>query len=276
MTAHSLSTADVARVLGVAESRVRRWVRLGWCKPVRAGRGLAFRFQDLVVLRAAKSLAEAQVPSGRISRALGALRRQLGERPLSGLRIAADGRQVTVHDGQSRFEPETGQQLFDFSVDALAEQAASVAPASPSARDEKSGDRALAQRAFSQAVDAEESDPASAIRAYRRALSRDPELVDAWVNLARLVHQTGRAKEAVSLYHEALKRAPEDAETHYNLAIALEDAAGTAAAVAHYERALALDPSLADAHWNLAGLLEAAGRKADALRHYRAYDRLTR
>ncbi len=151
-----------------------------------------------------------------------------------------------------------------------------VRPRTFDSEGEPTGARALAQRAFAQALAAEESEPASAIRAYRRALSRDPELVEAWVNLARLVHAAGRAKEAVSLYHEALKRSPDDAETHYNLAIALEDAAGPAAAVAHYQRALALDPSLADAHWNLAGLLEAAGRKAEALRHYRAYDRLTR
>jgi tetratricopeptide (TPR) repeat protein len=91
-----------------------------------------------------------------------------------------------------------------------------------------------------------------------------------------LLHEAGRAKEAVALYQSALAHAPEDAELHYNLALALEDTAGPAAAMHHYEHALALDPGFADAHWNLAGLLEAAGRKQDALQHYRAYAKLTR
>lgn len=303
MSLASLTTAEVARVLGVSEGRVRGFVRAGWCVPQRLGRRLVFRFQDLVVLRAAKSLHEARVPAVRVRRALRALARQLGEeRTLSGLRISADGARVVVHQDGARFEPESGQLLLDFAVDALARQAAEVArssshsgsaaradPRAPlragSGRAEGGADsdkslpasaRALARRAFDQALGLEERDPGAAIRAYRRALSRDPGFVDAAVNLARLLHEAGRAKEAVSFYQAALVRSPEDPEIHYNLALALEDTAGPAAAIHHYQHALTLDPGFADAHWNLAGLLEAAGHKQEALRHYRAYEKLTR
>ncbi len=282
----ALSTADVARVLGVPEARIRGWVRAGWCKPERRGRGLSFAFQDLVVLRAAKSLGEAKVPAARVRRALRALARELGDaRSLSGLRIAADGRRVVVRDDRQQWEPESGQLLLDFSVDALAREAARLAPSSavrtpepekPATPRANDGDHAEAHRAFEQGLAAEEKDPAAAKRAYRRALARDPDFVDAYVNLARLVHESGRAKEAVALYHEALRRSPDDAEIHYNIALALEDVAGAKAAVAHYERAIALEPGFADAHWNLAGLCEATGRKAEALRHYREYEKLTR
>ncbi|HEY8122197.1 MAG TPA: tetratricopeptide repeat protein, partial [Myxococcota bacterium] len=259
------------------------FVRAGWCAPARRGRALSFSFQDLVVLRAAKSLHEARVPAARVKRALRALARELGaERALSGLRIAADGRRVVVHEDGARFEPESGQLLLDFSVDALAREAERVARATLGVR-EPSGDRdaespahAAALDAFSEALALEERDVGSAMRAYRRALARDPSFSDAAVNLARLLHEAGRAKDAVALYQRALAHAPEDAELHYNLALALEDTAGPAAAMHHYEHALALDPRFADAHWNLAGLLEAAGRKQDALRHYRAYAKLTR
>jgi tetratricopeptide (TPR) repeat protein len=313
----SLRTADVARVIGVSEARVRAFVRAGWCAPERRGCALAFSFQDLVVLRAAKSLHEARVPAARVKRALRALARELGDgRTLSGLRIAADGAHVVVHHGGARFEPESGQLLLDFSVDALADAAQQVARAevparrasradpraplaaggrvaddraqraSPSAPDEPAADphrdpgasapRRLAERAFAEALALEESDPGAAMRAYRRALARDPSFADAAINLARLLHEAGRAKEAVTLYQSALAHAPGDAELHYNLALALEDTRGAAAAIHHYEHAVALDPGFADAHWNLAGLLEAAGRKREALRHYREYERLTR
>jgi tetratricopeptide (TPR) repeat protein len=316
----TLRTADVARVLGVSEARVRALVRAGWCAPERRGRALAFRFQDLVVLRAAESLRDAHVPAARMRRALRALARELGgPRELAGVRILADGTRVVVHAGGARFEPESGQLLLDFSVDALARAAAQVtranlavprapredpraplpaggqrpardaaprglapghtgAPAA-AAGDEgeaRSAARALAERAFAEALACEDDDPAAAMRAYRRALARDPSFSDAAMNLARLVHRSGRAREAVALYRAALPHAPGDAELHYNLALALEDAKGAAAAIHHYEHALALDPDFADAHWNLAGLLDAAGRKQDALRHYRAYERLTR
>jgi tetratricopeptide (TPR) repeat protein len=287
----ALTTADVARVLGVSAARVRGFVRAGWCAPQRAGRALAFSFQDLVVLRAAKSLHEARVPAARVRRALRALARALPERggPLSGLRIAADGKRVVVHHDGARFEPESGQLLLDFSLDALAEQAAKVAGAevvparaalavgeSGSDPDSPTKPRVLAERAFAEALALEEGDPAAAMRAYRRALARDPSFSDAAMNLARLLHEAGRAKDAVALYQQALAHAPGDAELHYNLALALEDTRGPGAAIHHYEHAVALDPSFADAHWNLAGLLERTGRKQEALRHYRAYEKLTR
>ena len=290
----SLTTADVARVVGVSEARVRQFVRAGWCAPERSGRSFVFRFQDLVVLRAANSLYEAHVPAARVRRALRALARELGDaRSLSGLRIAADGRRVVVHHEGAQFEPESGQLVLDFSLDALAKHASKVtrttigANARSRTREDHAArnvtaaetatpaNRALAERAYGEALALEARDPAAAQRAYRRALARDPALVEAAVNLARLLHEAGRAKDAVALYREALGRAPDDAEIHYNLALALEDTAGAAAAIAEYECALALDAGFADAHWNLAGLLEAAGKKAEALRHYRAYQKLT-
>ena len=68
-----LSTAEVTRLLGVDERRVREWVRSGLCRPLRHGRRYAFSFQDLVVLRAAKALLDSGVPSVRIRRAVAAL-----------------------------------------------------------------------------------------------------------------------------------------------------------------------------------------------------------
>jgi tetratricopeptide (TPR) repeat protein len=267
-----LSTAEVVRLLGVDERRIREWVRSGLCRPLRQGRRYAFSFQDLVVLRAAKALLDGGVPAARIRRAIAALARDLPEgSSLSGLRIFADGRDVAVGVAGERWQPATGQTLFEFEVDQLA-QLLEQKRAAP--RTAASDPAALAREAFEDALGLEDRDPAAAAAAYGRALALDPMLADAYVNLGRLRHQEGDAGEAARLYRLALERSPDDAVLHFNLALALEDTHGADAAIAHYQRALALDPEFADAHYNVAGLYEQSGRGTDAFRHYRAYKRL--
>lgn len=265
-----LSTAEVARLVGLPEPRIRELVRRGLCRPGRRGRAYAFTFQDVVVLRAARSLQEARVPARRVRRALESLARELPPgRSLSGVRIYADGRQVAVCDGGAAWVPETGQTLFTFEVDGLARQVAALrrAPAGP---DPQARARAL----FEEALDLDGVDDAAAARAYRRALELDPELADAWVNLGRLLQEAGEPRGAAECAREALRRGPDDPIVHFNLALALEDTAGPEPAARHYERALALDPDFADAHFNLAGVYEKLGRERDALRHYGAYRKL--
>jgi len=274
-----LSSVEVSRLLGLREAKVRELARAGLCRPARRGRRYAFSFQDVVVLRAAKELVERHVPAARIRRALAALTAQLPEgRPLSGLRIFADGREVAVRDGGAAWQPATGQIVLDFAVDDLRRGVARLAGAAgaPCGAAGASGAPAEdARAAFEAALELEDLDPEAARDAYRRALALDPELVDARVNLGRILHEAGDAAEAARLYEEALARAPEDPIVHFNLALALEDVEDRERAIAHYRRALALDPDFADAHYNLAGLCELAGRNAEALRHYHAYKKLT-
>jgi tetratricopeptide (TPR) repeat protein len=269
----NLSTAEVARILRVKESRVREMVRSGLCSPERRGRGYTFSFQDLVVLRAAQGLVNEKIPPARVRRSLAALVQQLPQgRPLSGLRIYADGRQVVVRDENAAWHPETGQTVLNFDVDELARQVEHMRSGSESRRASRGPD---ARQEFERALALEDEDVQAACKAYRRALELDPALVDAYVNLGRLVHEGGDAGEAARLYHLALERSPEDPVIHFNLALALEDGQGTAAAISHYERAIELDPHFADAHFNVAGLYEQIGHGSDALRHYHAYKKLT-
>ena len=271
----NLSTGEAARILGLEPARVREIVRSGLFESGRRGRRYLLSFQDLVVLRAAKGLLEARVPAARVRRALAALARELSpERPLSGLRIYADGRDVAVCNGETAWQPETGQLVLDFELDSLAQLVDDARRARPEPGAAGAGARARSE--FERALDLEDEAPAEAALAYRRAVALDPDLVDAWINLGRLVHEAGDATQAVVLYREAAARSPGDPIVHFNLALALEDAEGPAAAAAAYQAALALDPEFADAHFNLAGLCEQLGRPAEALRHYSAYKRLTR
>lgn len=271
----ALSTSEVARILGLAEARVRECVRAGLCRPHRKGRSYTFSFQDVVVLRTAKTLLEKGVPMARVRRALAALGEELGEdRPLSGLRIYADHGHVAVQSEGHSWQPETGQTLLNFEVDALAQLVDDVRGAAPEKPAQGDPGRE-AQAEFAHALALEADDPGAAAEAYARAIELDPELVDAHVNLGRLVHDAGDPRAAAQLYERALDLCTDDPVIHFNLGLALEDTQGLAPAAAHYERAIALDPSFADAHYNLAGLCEKLGRRTDAVRHYHAYKKLT-
>jgi tetratricopeptide (TPR) repeat protein len=277
---HVFRTADVARILGTTPTRVRSMVRTGLCRPASRGRTLEFGFQDLVLLRTAHGLLQASVPARRVRRALDELARQLpADRPLSGVRIYADGQQVVARDGRAAWRPDSGQIVFTFEIDDLARKAGAVVPVRrqrPRAAQTRPEPFHEAAEWFERALLLEqEGDPVGARTAYCRAVELDPEMGDAYINLGRLVHEGGNAVEAARLYHLALERAPEDPVAHYNLALALEDESKTTSAALHYQRALDLDHQFADAHFNLGRLLERLGRRSEAMQHLLAYKRLT-
>jgi tetratricopeptide (TPR) repeat protein len=201
------------------------------------------------------------------------------DRPLSGVRIYADGRQVVARDGKTAWQPDSGQVVFTFEVDELTRAAGRVVPVHRSGSRMAARQPAPAESAavwFERALTREQrSDVAGACDAYRHAIERDPQMADAYINLGRLLQEQGDTTEAARLYHLAIECAPDDAVAHYNLGIVLEDQRNVAAAVSHYEQALACDPHFADAHFNLGRLLDRLGRRSQAIRHLLTYKRLT-
>src|SRR5207249_6056085 len=72
------TSRDVARLLRLTVAQVRDFARDGFLTPGRGPRGeLLFSFQDLVILRTAKGLVAARIPTRRIRRALRRLRTEL-------------------------------------------------------------------------------------------------------------------------------------------------------------------------------------------------------
>jgi tetratricopeptide (TPR) repeat protein len=271
---------DVARLLGLSPNQVRAFARGGFLDPDRgAKRELRFSFSDLVLLRAAKGLAEARIPARRITRALRRLKQQLpAGRPLSAVRITAEDDRIVVHDGAATWSPESDQLLLDFTVSELAGRAAPLARrTAQAARDRDAGGAPLgADEWYDLGFDLEAVDVAEARDAYRRALELDPHHADAHVNLGRLLHEGGDAKQATSHYLLALTQTPKHALAWYNLGIALEDLKRRAEAIKAYESATLADPALADAWFNLSRLYEVAGKKAAALRSLSKYRVLVR
>src|SRR4051812_34083601 len=110
------SAQQVAKMLGLSPGRLRAYVRAGFLSAERGEHGkLRFTFQDLLLLRTAEGLVAERIPPRRVVRALKKLRERLPDaRPLTGVQLAADGDRVVVRDGDSRWQPESGQVLLAF------------------------------------------------------------------------------------------------------------------------------------------------------------------
>ncbi len=271
----SFSTHEVAKILGLPDSKIRSCVRGGLLAPTR-GRGgrLRWSFQDLLLLKATRGLLDARVPARRIRRMVASLRRQLpGDQALSSLIIYADGRRVVAWDGAARWQPDSGQFLFNFDAQVVVEHATPT-PARPAPAAAAEPATRSAEEWFNLGTELETASPDEARHAYEQALALDPALADAHVNLGRLCHQVGEAARAETHYRAAIRHAPRDPVAHFNLAGLLEETQRAAEAVESYRRALAIDPEFADAHYNLGLLLDSLGRRATAMTHLRAARRL--
>jgi tetratricopeptide (TPR) repeat protein len=268
------TTHDVAKLLDLSPAQVRGFARAGFLVPSRGPRGrLQFSFQDLVLLRAAKGLTAAKIPAARVRRALERLRDQLPRgRPLSALRIAAEGDRIVVTDGDTAWYPESGQVVLDFTVSEIATKAGPIARRR--AQVARVEETLTADEWYALGFDLEVTSPEEARDAYRRALELDPHHAGAHINLGRLLHEAGRLEDALGHYRLALQAHPDDPTAAFDLAIALEDAGRIGEAIDAYRQAIRSDPKLADAYFNLARLYELAGKRAAALRYLSKYRRL--
>jgi tetratricopeptide (TPR) repeat protein len=282
------SMRDVERVLQLPRSTLQGLVRLGFVRPARGPRRqYLFSFQDLIILRAARALIQANIPRRRIRRSLGQLRERLPEAvPLSGLAICAVGDRVVVREGASHWQADDGQYLLGLDVSVQngtlrvieRRQESAVAPITPESADDgaapAAGAPASSEEWFSEALRLESMDHTAAIDAYARAAEADPRHAAAWINWGRLLHEKGEARTAERVYRRALEHCATESLLLFNLGVALEDLGDRDGALAAYHAAISEDPNFADCHYNLARLYESAGKTQHAIRHLGQYRRL--
>lgn len=269
---HSYGLRDVEKLLRLSRRTIRSLIAAGFVAPARGARNaLLFSFQDLIVLRAAQSLASANIPNRRILRSLRELRSRLPEEmPLSGLSIGAIADKVVVREGSSRWQAESGQYVLLFEGDPAQGSLRVIEPVPINAT------LPATERADASApIDADDDDQEAAVRAYRNAIQADPSRMDARINLGRLLHELGRLDEAATVYHAAVDAGGRDALLFYNLGVLLDDMDRKAEAAHAYEAALQQDPQFADCHYNLALLYEELQQPRRAIRHMSQYRRLT-
>lgn len=264
------TTRDVADMLGMSVAQVLSFVRDGLVEPARGAKGsYRFSFQDLVLLRTAGEMARAKIPVTKVRRALKNLQATLPRgKPLTAVRVTAHGDQIVVRDQDRVWEPESGQIHFDFSVGDLAGKVSSLSKVR--AEEARAGERGdlSASDWYNLGVDMEATAPDEAPDAYRRALERDENLVDAMINLGRLLQEKGEYDEAESLYRRAMKVQPDNPLASFNLGTLLEDCGRAHDAIEAYKQAA---EALADAHYNLARLYDVMGQRVSALRHFQLF-----
>jgi tetratricopeptide (TPR) repeat protein len=264
---HRYGVRDVEKLLHLPRSTIRALIAAGFVLPTRGPRSAwLFSFQDLIVLRTAQALADAKVPQRRITKSVRELRRHLPDAmPLSGLSICAVADRVVVKEGGGRWQADSGQYLLEFEGDP-ADGSLSVIERNQAAETQTS-----APEWFDKAVALEKEDAEAALAAYEQAIAADPALLDAHINLGRLLHEAGRFAKAEQVYRDAVRTCGNDPVLLYNLGVLLDDMERKAEAMQAYEAALRRDPGLADCHYNLALLYERLKRPKDAIRHMARY-----
>lgn len=267
------SVRDVERVLRLPQSTIRGLIKAGFVEPARGPRReYRFCFQDLIVLRAARALIDANVSRRKINRALKDLREHLPETmPLSGLSISAVGDRVVVRDGKAHWQVDDGQYLLglDVSIEGgelrVIDHKEESAPAPATDTEDW----------FTRATELESTDPKAALAAYERAVASDKTDTAAWINWGRLLHEQGDTAGAERVYRNAIEQSEPDALLHFNFGVLLEDLERIHDALEAYQHAIEHDPNLADGHYNLARLYEVLGKEQHAIRHLGQYRRLT-
>lgn len=271
---NTFSTADIARILDVEPSWIRRQARMSLIDPERTAQGhYRYSFRDLVLLRTARGLRNPGISARRIHDSLQALLIALPSgRSLSSLRIHADGNTILAGDMSTRWEPESGQTAFVFDLPAPARWDESLAPIVRLPVRETS-----AAELFELALDREQKGlTQEAEAAYRQACRMDTSHINARINLGRLRHTDNALGEAEQLYREALAINPRHPIALFNLGVVLEDVGMIATAMDCYRLAIDSDPEIPEAHYNLARLYARHSDQSAAVRHYSRYKSLTK
>jgi len=264
------SSREVARLLGLSESRLRSLDRAAIVSPTGTRNGRrAYTFQDLIALRATHGLLVSRVRIRDVAAAIGALKKTLPRvtRPLQELRIVSDGRRVVVRGNEGAFEAVTGQLVLDFDVTSLRDDVVRVL------RPDTATSARTAYELYTRASAIDENpatyDEAEAL--YAQAIRFDPYLAIAYTNLGNVRFRRGDEETAVTLYAKALGIDPLQPEAHYNIGYVALEHGDAASAVTHFEQALVSDGRFADAHFNLAMALERLKDIGRAREHWRRY-----
>lgn len=240
------------RFPALRDEHLRSLAQWGLVKPRRDGGDAGYSFADLAVVREVHAALE----TGRTFRSIvrGLLAERQGQMSLFGARTLSADRPAPR-------------------VVVLADHAA----AQPASGAGEVVDRERAEAAFAAAIDRENdaaADPQLAMALYREALTHDPALVPALVNLGNLHYGEGHLPEAHALYERAVHLDADAFEAWFNLGNVHHDLGRCAEAVTCYQRALAIAPEYADACFYLAVAYEKLGESDAARPYWQQYLRL--
>ena len=120
----------------------------------------------------------------------------------------------------------------------------------------------------------EAQDYENAVKAFREALHRAPEFVDARYNLGLALLKLGRPQEAVEQLAPVVAERSDDKDAHYGLASAYFHLGDYPQAAQELRKALELDANFLRARYTLALALERMGDSRGAREAWQSYLRL--
>ena len=266
------SREEVLRLVGISERQLRAWQRQDFVHP-----SAEFQFSDILALKTLKKLRELKIATSTIKQAIANLQERLDgvDYPLAQLRIAAEGKRITVYVSGSRMDPISGQLLLDFDGAREVEKLRSIteresAPKRTKARDAES--EIWFQRGL--ALEETGAPVAEAVAAYRKAIEANPDAAGALVNLGTISFRMRKLREAESYYNRAMAADAEYPLAHFNLGNLHDELGHTHEARKYYQQALKLNPRYADAFFNLALLHEKNNELLQAIASWQNYLRL--
>lgn len=107
-----------------------------------------------------------------------------------------------------------------------------------------------------------------AMESYERALSIDPKLNKARVNLAMMLAESDEVDSAKVLLEEAIRIDPNDAKAYNNLGMIYYTDLDVNTAVDYFEKALEVAPGNVEAHYNLGLAFAETGLLLEAIREW--------
>jgi tetratricopeptide (TPR) repeat protein len=111
-------------------------------------------------------------------------------------------------------------------------------------------------------------DSTNAIVAYKKALERSPESVDAWVNLANSYLLAGQATQALEAASRALALDANDAGAYYVRGLAYMRLNQPEEAVKAFQQSQAIDPTVTALNFQLGLAYERAGQLDTAIQEF--------
>jgi cytochrome c-type biogenesis protein CcmH/NrfG len=93
------------------------------------------------------------------------------------------------------------------------------------------------------------------VKMLKEAVAKDPQNVNAWIQLGNIMMDTSRFNEAIDAYQKALELDPKNVDVRVDMGTCYRNSGKPDIAVKEYRKALEFDPQHLHAHQNLGVVL---------------------
>lgn len=249
---------QVSHLVGISESQIRYWDKIGLIPHVRKENGtLFFDFKGLVAFRTMQGFLKKGLSVQRIRKGVEEIRSKQGvQYPLLELTIETAGKDIVVRRGNGKVTA-AGQRLLNFGSPKLVPLSLPIDPI---------------EELFFQALDYEEQGEwHQALLKYQVILERKPDYMEALVNMGNIAYWQGNRKEAAKSYRKVLYIDPDHLEGNYNYANILEEKGDLHNALLFYRKCIHIDPEFSDARFDAGSILDKIGEREEARKQWLIY-----